>query len=101
MTAGPTSALGAAIRRIRRERGLSQLELAEKLGMTDNAVSQFERGVTMPGVNTLTELAAALGVSYGVLFDEPLAVAEHLVAQVRAEVRALGFDIALIPRETA
>ncbi len=99
MTTEAAPGLGAAIRRQRKAAGLSQPQLAEKLGMSVQAVSQFERGVTVPGVYTLAELAAALGVTYGVLFDEPLALAEHAIAQVRAEVRTLGFDIALIPRE--
>jgi transcriptional regulator with XRE-family HTH domain len=98
MTTEPAPGLGAAIRRQRKARDLSQPQLAEKLGMSVNAVSQFERGVTVPGVYTLTALADVLGVTYGVLFDEPLALAEHAVAQVRAEVRALGYDVALIPR---
>ncbi|MFC7276255.1 helix-turn-helix domain-containing protein [Paractinoplanes rhizophilus] len=97
MTSEPSPGLGAAIRRRRIERGLSQPQLAEKLGISVNAVSQFERGVTVPGVYTLSELASVLGVTYGVLFDEPLALAEHAVAQVRDEVRALGYDLALIP----
>lgn len=101
MTTAPFTPLGEAIRHLRRERNLSQQELADKLGVTNNAVSQFERGVTVPGVLTLVDLAKALDVTYGVLFGEPLALAEHAVAQVRAEVRALGFDIALIPRRDA
>lgn len=90
--------LGETIRRLRKAAGLTQQELADKLGVSNNAVSQFERDVTVPGVFTLYDLAAALGASYGVLFGEPLATAEYLVAQVRAEVRALGYDLALIPR---
>jgi transcriptional regulator with XRE-family HTH domain len=101
MTSEPAPGLGAAIRRIRQERGLSQPQLAEKLGMSVNAVSQFERGVTVPGVYTLTELADVLGVTYGVLFDEPLATAEHLITEARQQVRALGYDLALIPRDDA
>jgi len=101
MTTEPTTPLGAAIRRRRRERGLSQPQLAEHLGVSVNAVSQYERGVTVPSVHALAKLTQALGVTYGVLFDEPLALAEHAVAQVRAEVRALGYDLALIPREDA
>lgn len=98
MTTEPTTPLGKAIRRLRIERNLSQQELADRLGMTNNAVSQFERGTTVPGVYTLAAVAAVLGVSYGALFGEPLALAEHAVAQARAEVRALGYDLALIPR---
>jgi transcriptional regulator with XRE-family HTH domain len=101
MTTEPKTALGAAIRRVRRERGMTQLQLAEKLGMTNAAVGQFEVGTTVPGVYTLANLAAVLDVPYGVLFDEPLALAEHAVAKIRAEVRALGYDLALIPREDA
>lgn len=101
MTSEPAPGLGAAIRRIRQERGLSQPQLAEKLGVSINAVSQYERGVTVPGVYTLAELADVLDVTYGVLFDEPLATAEHLIADVRQRVRALGYDLALIPREDA
>jgi transcriptional regulator with XRE-family HTH domain len=101
VTTTPTTPLGANIRRVRRLRGLSQLELAEKLGTTNAAVSQFEVGSTVPGVSTLLKLAGALGVTYGVLLGEPFATAEHLVAEVRQQVRALGYDLALIPREDA
>jgi transcriptional regulator with XRE-family HTH domain len=97
VTSTPAPGLGETIRRLRQERNLSQQELADKIGVSNNAISQFERGVTVPGVFTFVDLAKALDVTYGVLFGEPLAVAEHKVAQVRAEVRTLGFDIALIP----
>lgn len=93
--------LGQTIRRVRKERNLSQQELGDLLGITNVAVSHFERGTSMPSVFTFVDIARALGVSYGVLFSEPLATAEHAVAQVRAEIRALGYDIALIPREDA
>lgn len=93
--------LGETIRRLRKAAGFSQQNLADKLGVSNNAVSQFERGVTVPGVFTFVDLAKALGVSYGVLFGEPLACAEHAIAQVRDEVRALGYDLALVPRKDA
>lgn len=93
--------LGDNVRRLRRHIGMSQLDLGERLGCSNASISQFERGTTMPSVESLADLAKALGVTYGVLFGEPLATAEHAVAQVRAEVRALGYDIALIPRQDA
>lgn len=93
--------LGDNIRRLRRAIGMTQTDLAEVLGCSNVAISQFENGKHMPSVTSLAEIAEALGVGYGVLFDDPLAVAEHAVAQVRADVRKLGYDIALIPRGDA
>lgn len=40
------SKTGALIRRLRRERGLTQRELASGLSVTDRAVSKWERGVS-------------------------------------------------------
>ena len=38
--------LGARIARLRKEEGMTQLELAERMGVTDKAVSKWERGVS-------------------------------------------------------
>lgn len=56
-------AVGANIRRIRRERGLSQAALAERAGSSASYVSLIERGNANPRLETITALAAALGVS--------------------------------------
>lgn len=92
---------GDAIRLRRRALGLTQLDLGGKIGVTNAAIGQFESGKTSPGLATVAALADALGVPLGVLFGDRLALAEHAAAQVRAEVRALGYDLALIPREDA
>lgn len=91
--------MGDKIRELRKAARLTQQQLGDKLGITGVAIHQFERGITMPSVTSFVELADALGVSFGVLLGDRLALAEHAVAQVRAEVRALGFDLALIPRD--
>jgi len=91
--------LGHAVREARKAAGLTQPELGAKLGISAVAVSQVEKARTAPALAKVAAIADALGVSIGVLFGDPLACAEHAVAQVRAEVRALGYDLALIPRE--
>lgn len=53
---------GALIRRLRRELGLTQLQLAGRLGVSDKAVSKWERGLGSPEVSTLPRLSQVLGV---------------------------------------
>lgn len=53
---------GQLIRRQRIERGLTQLELANQLMITDKTVSKWERGLGLPDVSLLPGLAQALGV---------------------------------------
>ena len=47
----------------RKELGLTQKELAEKLNLTDKAVSKWERGVACPDTSTIPKLAQTLGIS--------------------------------------
>lgn len=54
---------GAFIASVRKEKGWTQLELAEKLNVTDKAVSKWERGVGFPDIKMIEPLAEALGVS--------------------------------------
>lgn len=55
--------LGMMIAELRKEEGMTQLQLAEKLGVTDKAVSKWERDLSCPDINSLPNLAALLGVS--------------------------------------
>jgi transcriptional regulator with XRE-family HTH domain len=55
--------LSKAIRSARRRAGLSQVELAELLGVRQSSVSQWERGSTKPSTVHLLTLAARLGCS--------------------------------------
>ena len=50
-------ATGALIAQRRREKGWSQAELAEKLHVTDKAVSKWETGRSLPGIDCLEPLA--------------------------------------------
>ena len=62
--------LGAAIRSLRTQKGMTQQALARELHVTDKAVSKWERGLCMPDICLFPNLASALGVSVGDLFLE-------------------------------
>lgn len=55
--------IGAFISAKRRESGLTQGQFAEKLNVTHQAVSKWERGEAMPEISKIGELAKILGVS--------------------------------------
>jgi transcriptional regulator with XRE-family HTH domain len=63
--------VGARARSLRVARGLTQEMLAENLGIQPAAVSRFENGVIGLSLTTLVELATALDVPVGRLFNEP------------------------------
>ena len=52
-----------SIKKLREERGMTQDELAEKLNVTRQAVSNWETGRTQPDIETLTRLAEVFDVS--------------------------------------
>ncbi len=54
---------GAFIAQLRKEQGLTQKELADRLNVTDKAVSKWETGKGFPDLKLLEPLAQALGVS--------------------------------------
>ena len=66
--------VGARIRKLREARGLTQAQLAELGRKSVETISNFERGRTLPGVGTLSQLANHLGVRLRDLvdFDAPL-----------------------------
>ena len=58
-----TERFAAFITQLRKERGLTQKELADRLNVTDKAVSKWETGKGFPDLKLLEPLARALGLS--------------------------------------
>ena len=54
---------GALIAAIRKEKGLTQEQLGEKLYVTGKAVSKWERGDSAPSIDLLEPLARVLGIT--------------------------------------
>ena len=59
--------LGARIALLRRARGLTQTQIADRLGVTPQAVSKWERGLACPDLVCLDELSDLLGISIDAL----------------------------------
>ena len=79
--------LGTTIAALRRDKGMTQLELAEKMGVTDKAVSKWERNLSCPDVSSLPKLAEALGISVDELMQvktgsKPEMNASHILTLV-------------------
>lgn len=81
-------ALGQRIRDQRAKAAFTQAELGGMVGVTDNAITQYETGRSVPRPKRLEALAAALGVSVTWLLtgDDPSELAK---AQTEIELEAL------------
>ena len=86
--------IGANIAALRRQRGLTQAELAERLNYTDKAVSKWERGDSIPDAVTLVQLAREFGVTLDELVSgqKPAAAAQQPAA---AEKRSANKSVIL------
>ncbi len=77
--------IGALIARLRRKNGLTQSQLAEKLNISNKAVSRWENGLGFPEVTQFPVLASALGVTVDYLMSgerKGIMVAGSIVADI-------------------
>ena len=61
--------IGKFIQEQRKKNKITQSELAEKLNITDRAISKWENGVCLPDVGTMPELCSILNISIADLFS--------------------------------
>lgn len=85
---------GRFIQSCRRDMGLTQSELSERLGVSPQAVSNWERGEALPDISVLPELACVLRCSVDALLSGGAGCGgfrRHVtVAQMREALSALG-----------
>ncbi len=77
--------IGALIARLRRKNGLTQSKLAEKLNISNKAVSRWENGLGFPEVTQFPALASVLGVTVDYLMSgerKGITVAGSIVADI-------------------
>ncbi len=74
--------IGKIISTLRKEKGMTQKELADKLNITDKAVSKWERDIAFPDTATIPKLAEILEVSVEELMNaKAIPVSEHKKAE--------------------
>ena len=61
--------IGKFIANRRKQKNLTQMQLAERLGITDKAISKWERGIAMPDTSIMLELCDILGISVNELLN--------------------------------
>jgi transcriptional regulator with XRE-family HTH domain len=66
--------LSFRLKAVREQQGLSQAELARRLGLTPSSIAKYEAGAHLPRVRVLVQLAAGLGVSVDHLVGLAVAV---------------------------
>ena len=57
------------VKELREAAGLTQVELAQKMGVAQNSISTWETETALPKTSMLFKLAKALGVTVGDLFE--------------------------------
>lgn len=61
--------IGKRIQALRKEKGLTQKELGEKLGVSASMIGQYETDLRKPKIETLEKISAALGVAVSDIVD--------------------------------
>ncbi len=94
---------GNMIAALRKENGMTQLELAEKMGVTDKAVSKWERDLSLPDVSSFPKLAEIFDVSVDELMQVKLGAKENAgqagiagIVQIALKGVALAMGVAVV-----
>lgn len=82
---GAEASIGAHIRELRQQRGITLAELSNRAKISIGSLSQLERGLASPTVRTLFTIGEALGISPALLIDPNIAVDQGSRYVVRAD----------------
>lgn len=82
--------LGGAVAAARKERGLSQEVLAERIGVSKNFIGLVERGQSFPSVPLLADLSTVLGLSLDRVLLEEAVPAERWTSKTAALLDAVA-----------
>lgn len=84
--------IGKYIASKRKSLGLTQAQLAEKLGMSDKSVSKWERGICLPDVSVYIELCDILGISLNEFIAGEDLTQENVIRQSEENLIQISAD---------
>ncbi len=84
--------IGKFIAQLRKEKGMTQEELAEIMGVTDKSVSRWENGKTLPDISLLVELSEVLNISLGELLKGKRLNRDEFVKQKELIDNIIDYD---------
>ena len=88
--------MGDTIAELRKQKGMTQKELADKLNITDKAVSKWERNIACPDTALIPKLAEILGVSIDELMAaKPIVSSGHRGAGYLMEISFPAIGLAM------
>ena len=95
--------IGKFIAQCRKENGYTQASLAEKLGITDRAVSKWENGKSMPDASIMLELCELLKINVNelltgehIIMDDYKEVAEKNLVEMKTQKEAANKKVILV-----
>lgn len=89
---------GAFIAECRKEKNMTQADLAMKLNVTDKAVSRWERGIGFPDINTIEPLALALEISVLELMKSEKILSNEVAKEEAAGIIADTLNVVKLQR---
>jgi len=81
--------IGGLIRQLRKSSGMSQMQLAEKIGVSYQQVQKYEKGINRLSLSRLRQISGALGVNISIFLEEGEALG---VGEPKASYTGLSND---------
>ena len=78
--------IGKFIAECRKSKGMTQMQLAEKLNITDRAISKWETGKTLPDSSIMLELCEILGITVNDLLNGEKVSSENYAQKLEAQL---------------
>lgn len=86
--------MGEIISSLRKEKGMTQNDLAKKMNVTDKAVSKWERNLSCPDINSLPRLSEILGTTIEELLNAEPKKERHKMDQI-IDTALIGIGLAM------